>query len=175
MAHLDEFYNQVLEVARQLREAFDAEKKVLVAGNGGSAAEAHHMSDEFVGRYKEDRPAYPVIALTADGAVMTCIVNDYGYEHVFSRQIEALGNEGDIFVGLSTSGNSANILKAAEVAREKGMTVVALTGKKGKLREMADFSIESPADSTARIQELHLHAIHLLCQAFEPHNIGKLV
>lgn len=169
-----EFHQQIADVALQFREAFDKGKKVLVAGNGGSAAEAQHLSDEMVGKYNKDRPAYPVIALTVDGAVITCIGNDYGYEHVFARQVDALGNEGDIFVGLSTSGNSKNILAAAEKAREKGMTVIALTARKGALREMADFVIDPPTDINPRAQELHLHAIHLLCEAFEPENIAKL-
>lgn len=174
LANMDEFHVQVYEVALQMREAFDAGKKVLVAGNGGSAAEVEHMSDEFVGRYKTNRIPYPVIALTSDGAVLTCIGNDFGYEQVFARQVEALGNEGDIFIGLSTSGNSPNILAAAEKAREKGMTVIGLTAGKGKLREMADYLIDPPTEFNPRAQELHLHAIHLLCEAFEPDNIGNL-
>src|SRR3989344_2655944 len=171
---MDDFHMQVYEVAVQLREAFDAGNKVLIAGNGGSAAEAQHFSDEFVGRYKADRPTYPVTALTADGAVLTCIGNDYGYEQVFERQVEALGNEGDVFIGLSTSGNSPNILAAAQKARDKGMTVVGLTAGKGKLRELADYLIDPPTEFNPRAQELHLHAIHLLCEAFEPDNVGKL-
>lgn len=173
-SNLGKFHQQVAEVALQMRQAFDKNKKVLVAGNGGSAAEAQHMSDEFVGRYKSDRPAYPVIALTTDGAVLTCIGNDYGFEQVFARQVEALGNEGDIFIGLSTSGNSPNILAAAEKARERGMTVIAMTALKGKLREMADFVIDPPIETNPRAQELHLHAIHLLCVAFEPENLAKI-
>lgn len=169
-----EFQAQVLAVAKQLREAFDKGKKVLVAGNGGSAAEAQHFSDEFTGKYAADRPAYPVIALTADGAVLTCIGNDFGYERVFARQVEALGSDGDVFIGLTTSGNSKNILTAAEVAREKGMTVIALCGRGGKFKDMADFVIASPSDSNPRVQEMHLHAIHLICECFEPDNIGKL-
>lgn len=163
-----DFHAQVAEVARQLREAFAADRKVYVAGNGGSAAEAQHLAEEFAVRYRSNRRAYPVLALTADGAQLTCIGNDFGFEHVFRRQIEALGQEGDVFIGLSTSGNSTNILAAAEAARDRGMTVIALTGRRGKLKDMADFSIQAPADNPARMQELHLHAIHLLCEAFEP-------
>lgn len=173
-SNLGKFHQQVAEVALQMRQAFDKGKKVLVAGNGGSAAEAQHFSDEFVGRYKSDRPAYPVIALTSDGAVLTCIGNDYGFEQIFARQVEALGNEGDIFIGLSTSGNSSNILAAAEKARESGMTVIAMTALKGKLREMADFAIDPPIETNPRAQELHLHAIHLLCVAFEPEHLAKI-
>lgn len=173
VANVDEFHQQVGAVAMHLREAFDKGKKVLVAGNGGSAAEAQHFSDEFVGKYATNRPAYPAIALTADGAVLTCVGNDFGYEQVFARQVEALGNEGDVFIGLTTSGNSKNILVAAEKARDKGMTVIAMCGRGGAFKDMADLVIASPSDSNPRVQELHLHAIHLLCEAFEPEHIGK--
>jgi D-sedoheptulose 7-phosphate isomerase len=167
LENVDEFHEQILAVAQQFKEAFGKGKKVLVAGNGGSAAEAQHLSDEMVGRYVKDRPAYPVIALTCDGAVLTCIGNDYGYENVFKRQVEALGRVGDIFVGLTTSGTSKNILVAAEQARAQGMTVIAFTGPKGTFKDMADYVIISPSEAGSRIQELHLHAIHLLCEAFE--------
>jgi len=170
--NLDAFHEQILTVVRQLKEAYKKGGKVLIAGNGGSAAEAQHFSDEMVGRYKADRPAYPAVALTADGMVLTCIGNDYGYEEVFSRQVEALGRDGDVFIGLTTSGTSKNILKAVEAARKAGMTVIAFTGKTGPFTELADYAIESPADTGARVQELHLHAIHLICEAFEPENIG---
>jgi len=171
-ANLDTFHDQVLQVVRQLKEAFAAGNKVLIAGNGGSAAEAQHFSDEMVGRYKADRAPYPAIALTADGMVLTCIGNDYGYEHVFERQVTALGKEGDVFIGLTTSGSSENILLAAKAAREAGMTVISLTGTEGPLTDLSDYVIESPSKTGARIQEMHLHAIHLICEGFEPDNIG---
>src|SRR3990167_8324669 len=117
LGELGVFHDQIAQVVKQLQEAFAAGNKVLVAGNGGSAAEAQHLGEERVGRKKEAPPPYPVVALTADGAVLTCIGNDYGYENVFKRQVEALGKEGDIFVGLSTSGTSRNILAAAAKAR----------------------------------------------------------
>lgn len=161
------FHKQVEDVVVRLREAFTAGKKVLIAGNGGSAAEAQHFSDEMLGRYRGDRRPYPAVALTADTAAITCIGNDYGFEQIFARQIEALGNEGDIFIGLTTSGTSKNILAAAEVARAKGMTVIALTGQKGIFTKMADAAIESPSEKAAIVQEFHLHAIHLICEAFE--------
>lgn len=167
LGDLAEFHKQIESVAAHLKEVFAQGGKVLVAGNGGSAAEAQHLSDEMVGRYKGDRMAYPVVALTADSAVLTCIGNDYGYDEVFARQVEALGQEGDVFIGLTTSGTSANILRAAEKARERGMTVVALTGQKGDFKTLADMAIVSPSTTGARIQELHLHAIHLLCELFE--------
>ena len=168
LGNLDDFHDQIAGVVVHLKEAFGKGKKVLIAGNGGSAAEAQHFSDEFVGRYKADRPAYPVVALTADGAVLTCIGNDYGYEEMFARQVRALGNEGDIFIGLTTSGTSKNILKAAEAAHDQGMTVVAMTGPRGTFAKMADHAIISPSETGSRMQELHLHAIHLICEAFEP-------
>jgi D-sedoheptulose 7-phosphate isomerase len=162
-----EFHLQLEQITRQLKEAFKEGRKVLVAGNGGSAAEAQHLSDEMVGRYKNDRRAYPVVALSADGAVVTCIGNDYGFEKIFSRQVDALGEEGDVFIGLTTSGTSKNILEAATVARDKGMTVIAFTGQKGTFKDIADYALVVPSDTGARIQEMHLHAIHLLCEEFE--------
>lgn len=164
---VDEYHKQVIDVAVHLKSVFDRGCKVLIAGNGGSASQAQHFSDEMVGRYKRDRQPYPVIALTADSAVLTCIGNDYGYEHVFSRQVEALGKEGDVFVGLTTSGTSKNILKAAQTAHKQSITVVAFTGPKGTFGNIADYAIIAPSETGARIQEFHLHAIHLMCELFE--------
>jgi D-sedoheptulose 7-phosphate isomerase len=163
-----EFHAQVQRAAVIIEETFRTGGTVLVCGNGGSAAEAQHFSDEMLGRYKTNRPSYPVVSLTADSAAITCIGNDFGFDDVFARQVDGLGKAGDVLVALSTSGTSRNILRAVERAREKNMKVVALTGRKGTLRERADVAIESPSDTTARIQELHLHAIHLLSEFFEP-------
>lgn len=171
---IGQFHHQVEAVARVLKTAFTAGKKVLVAGNGGSATLAQHLSDEMVGRYKTNRPAYPVIALTADSAVLTCIGNDFGFENVFKRQVEALGQTGDVFIGYSTSGNSQNIILAAQQAKQQGLTVVAFTGQAGQLKDLADHVVISPATTTNRIQELDLHAVHLLCEAFEPENADKI-
>ncbi len=168
------WHAQINEVTLVVRAAFAAGNKVLVAGNGGSATLAEHLSDEMVGRYKSNRPPYPVIALTADSAVLTCIGNDFGFENIFKRQVEALGKQGDVFIGFSTSGNSANILLAAEQALAQGLTIVAFTGQTGKLKDIADYAIVSPATTTNRIQEMDLHAVHLLCEAFEPENITAL-
>jgi len=162
------FYDQVEKVAQVLKGAFAQGHTVFVAGNGGSAAQATHFSDELVGRYKADRPAYPVIALTTDGAVVTCIGNDYGYEQIFRRQLTALGKKGDVFIALSTSGESPNILAACEEARQLGMTIIGLTGTKGGLKESADYAITVDCEHNPTVQELHLHAIHLICEAFEP-------
>lgn len=163
----EKFYESISKSARILTDSFEAGGKALICGNGGSAAEAMHFSDEMLGRYKHNRKSYPVISLTADSAALTCIGNDYGYEFVFSRQVEGLGKEGDVFIGISTSGNSKNVLNAAKTAKERGMKIIAITAPQGELRNWADASIESPSTVTARIQELHLHAIHLLSEYFE--------
>lgn len=162
------FYAAIDRAAVTLGNCFARGGKALICGNGGSAAEAQHFSDEMLGRYKANRPSYPVIALTADSAALTCIGNDFGFGDIFARQVEALGKQGDVFIGLSTSGNSRNVLRASEVAKGRGLTVIALTAPQGKLRELADIAIESPSTTTARIQEIHLHAIHLLAECFEP-------
>ena len=166
--NVTEFHQQIIQVADILRTAFDRGHVAYVAGNGGSAAEAFHLSDEMLGRYKNSpRAPLPVVNLAADGAVLTCISNDFGFEQVFSRQIEAVGKEGDVFIGLSTSGESKNILRAIDQAKTNGMTVITLTGPTGTMREQADYAIVAPTDKPPRMQELHLHAIHLLCELLE--------
>ena len=165
---IDVLYPTIAEVVERLRQAFDAGKTVYVAGNGGSATLAQHLSDEMVGRYRANRPPLPVVALTADSAVLTCIGNDFGFEQIFSRQLEALGHAGDVFIGFSTSGTSPNVLAACRQARQQGLTVISFSGPDGELKELADIAVIAPATATARIQELDLHAIHLICEAFEP-------
>lgn len=171
--NLGSFHEQVEKAARHLHEAFEKGYGSFVAGNGGSASEAQHFAEELVGRYRTNRKPYPMVSLTADSNAITCIGNDFGFSEIFSRQLEALGREGDVFVALSTSGNSENILKAVDVARAHGMTVIALTGTTGKLKDLADIAIECPSPEfngkavTERMQELHLHAIHLICESFE--------
>lgn len=171
--NLGGFHKQVASAAAHIHEAFLRGHTMYVAGNGGSASEAQHLAEEFIGRYRTDRKPYPAISLTADSNAITCIANDFGFSEIFSRQIEALGKEGDVFVALSTSGNSENILKAVDAARANGMTIIALTGTAGKLKDLADIAIECPSPMhngkmvTERMQELHLHAIHLICEAFE--------
>ncbi|MDP3685872.1 MAG: SIS domain-containing protein [bacterium] len=167
------FYDAVARAAEVLATAFARGGKALICGNGGSAAEAQHFSDEMVGRYRANRPSYPVIALTADSAALTCIGNDFGFAEIFARQVEAFGKSGDVLIALSTSGNSPNILRAVEVAAQRDLTVIALTAPQGKLRTLADIAIEAPSANTARIQEIHLHAIHLLSEYFEPPNTGE--
>ena len=143
-------------------------KKILLAGNGGSAADAQHIAGEFVGRFMFDRPPLRAIALTTDTSIMTAIVNDYGVEELFSRQIDALGDDGDIFIAYSTSGSSMNIIKALDKARERGLICIGLTGnKKGKMVNLCDHILEVPSSKTPRIQECHLLLGHTLCGIVE--------
>lgn len=142
--------------------------KILLAGNGGSAADAQHIAGEFVSRFAFDRPGLPAIALTTDTSILTAIGNDYGYEKLFARQVQAHGNRGDIFIGYSTSGKSANILRAFEEARAKGLVCIGLTGNQvGPMRELCDFLFEVPSADTPKIQEGHLVLGHILCGLVE--------
>jgi D-sedoheptulose 7-phosphate isomerase len=137
-------------------------------GNGGSAADSQHLAAELVGRFKGDRRALRSAALSTDSSVLTCVANDYSYDSIFSRQIEALGRAGDLLVGISTSGNSGNVLKAFEVAKQLGLHTVGLLGKDGgKAKRMADHSIVIPSDATARIQESHILIGHTFCDLIE--------
>ena len=149
-------------------EALRKGNKILVAGNGGSAADAHHFAAELVGRFKKERRALPVLALDTNLSAVTAISNDYAFDKVFARQIEALARPGDVFVGISTSGNSQNILEAAKTARNSGCKVVGLTGKTGgKMGELCDFLINIPSEETPRIQEMHALVIHILSDVIE--------
>ncbi len=137
---------------------------ILICGNGGSSSQSQHMAGEIVGRFLKERPGLPAIALSADTATITAVANDYGYEKVFSRQVEAYGGSNSALVGLSTSGNSANVIQAMAKAKELGVRTVGLLGKNGgRLQEMCDHVILVPSDDTQEIQEMHLHVIHLLC------------
>ncbi len=147
-------------------------KKILSCGNGGSAGDAMHLSSELVNRFKMERPGLPAIALTADSFVMTSIANDYDYERVFARQVQALGQDGDVLIAFSTSGQSTNVIAAVKTAIERGLTVIALSGKDGglfndALREGIDVEIRAPSDETARIQEVHLVCIHAICDSID--------
>ena len=142
--------------------------KILLAGNGGSAADAQHIAGELVSRFAFDRPALSAIALTTDTSILTSIGNDYGYEKLFARQVQAHGHKGDVFIGYSTSGKSPNILYAFEEARAKGMVCVGLTGNRGgSMRELCDFLLEVPSADTPKIQEGHLVLGHILCGLVE--------
>jgi len=159
---------QVAAVANKCAEACLAGKKVLFAGNGGSAADAQHLAGEFVSRFNYDRPGLTAFALTVDTSVLTAIGNDYGYEKVFERQVQACAKEGDVLIGLSTSGNSPNILRALELARSMGIFTVALTGETGgKMLAACDICIRVPSRETPRIQESHITLGHILCGLVE--------
>ncbi len=141
--------------------------KILSCGNGGSAGDAQHFSSELLNRFERERPELPAVALTTDSSTLTSIANDYSYNQIFSKQIRALGQDGDVLLAISTSGNSANVIQAIQAAHEKGMSVVAMTGRDGgemaRLYGTSDVEIRVPANSTARIQEVHLVIIHCLC------------
>jgi len=157
--------DKILEVVDLLVSTFNGGGKVLIFGNGGSAADAQHMAAEFVNRFIIDRPPLAAIALTTDSSILTSIGNDFSFDDVFAKQIYALGREGDVAIGISTSGNSANVIAAMEAAADQGMKTVALTGEGGgRLAEMADFLFAVPSKKTPSIQEVHIWLEHLLCQ-----------
>jgi D-sedoheptulose 7-phosphate isomerase len=145
-------------------EACKSGKKTLLAGNGGSAADAQHIAGEFVSRFYFDRPGIPSLALTTDTSVITAIGNDYGYEKIFSRQLQAMGNEGDIFIGITTSGNSPNILEALDECKKRKIITIGLTGMGGgKIADKCDLCIKVPSVETPRIQEAHILIGHIIC------------
>ena len=148
--------------------AFEKGNKVLFCGNGGSAADAQHLAAEFSGRFYIDRNALPAEALHCNTSYITAVGNDYGYDVIYSRMIKGIGNKGDVLVGLSTSGNSKNIINAFEIAKEKEMITIAFTGESGgKLKKLSDFLINVPSDDTPRIQESHIMLGHIICQLVE--------
>lgn len=156
------------KICEKAIEIYKNGNKIILAGNGGSAADAQHIAGELVSRFYFDRPGLPAIALTTDTSILTAIGNDYGYEKLFSRQIEANGNSGDLFIGISTSGNSLNILKAIATCKNKGIITVGLTGETGdKLFEICDFCIKVPSKETPRIQESHILIGHIICAIVE--------
>lgn len=169
-----EHAERIVHVATLIAKAFDTGNKVLLFGNGGSSTDAAHIAAEFVGRYKKERVPLPAIALATDIAAITCIANDYGYEELFARQVRAHGRPGDIAIGISTSGNSPNVLKGIAAARECGLTTVAWTGGTGgKLAGLVDYSFIVPSTLTSRIQESHITLGHVLCELIEDHLLGK--
>lgn len=169
----DDLLNKIEIVAKKCVEIYRAKSKTILAGNGGSAADAQHIAAEMVGRYGFDRPSLPSLALTTDTSALTAIGNDYGYEHVFSRQLEGMGQDGDLFIGISTSGNSLNIVKAFESAKKNNITTVALVGKDGgEMAKLADIALIVPSNSTPRIQESHILIGHILCDIIEKEIFG---
>ncbi|VUD59810.1 Phosphoheptose isomerase [Thalassocella blandensis] len=162
-----ELLEQIDRVAQLCVSTYQNGNKVVLAGNGGSAADAQHIAAELVARFEFDRPALPSIALTTDTSALTAIGNDYGYEHLFARQINANTVAGDVFIGLSTSGNSKNIIVAMEAAKARGVVNVGLCGAGGKIPELADYVVGVPSTCTARIQESHIMIGHILCGIIE--------
>lgn len=167
----------IVEAADKMVQCLVNGGKILTCGNGGSAGDAQHFSSELLNRFERERPALPAIALTTDSSTLTSIANDYSYNEVFSKQIMALGQEGDILLAISTSGNSENVIHAIEAAHERGMCVVSLTGRDGgemvHLKQADDVEIRVPSKSTARIQEVHLLAIHCLCDLIDHQLFGS--
>ena len=169
-----DYVDEVESMVNLIVSAYKKGKKVILFGNGGSAADAQHIAGELVGRFKLERRGLRAIALTTDTSVLTSIANDYGFEDVFSRQIEAQVDEGDVVVGISTSGRSPNVLKAIQAARSRGAKVIGFTGKYGNgLKELADVAIMVPSANTPRIQEAHITIGHIICELVESELFGK--
>jgi D-sedoheptulose 7-phosphate isomerase len=161
------------EAAEMTASALKSGHKLMVAGNGGSAADAQHLAAEFVSRLCEDRPAMRAVALTTDSSILTAIGNDYGYELVFARQLEALGQTGDVVFAISTSGNSPNILRALALSREMGVTTIGMSGRTGgKMPPLCDYCIRIPSDVTMHVQEVHLALEHIFCMMVERSYFG---
>ena len=192
IAHLRRHFEEGIELRRRMAETMPAEiaragealaqalksgRKVLACGNGGSAADSQHFAAEIVGRFERERPGMPAIALTVDTSALTAIANDYDWDRVFSKQVEALGQPGDVLLALSTSGNSANVMAAIEAAHEREMTVVALTGRGGgrigNLLRETDVHICVPHERTARIQEVHILVLHCICDGVDAQLLGE--
>ncbi len=169
----DNNIQQIESAAKMIADAFKQGGKVLSCGNGGSHCDAMHFAEELTGRYRENRPGYPAIAIS-DPSHLSCVSNDFGYDYVFSRYVEAVGTKGDVLWGLSTSGNSENIIKAMDAAKAKGMKTIALTGKDGgKMAGCADIEIRVPHFGYAdRIQEVHIKIIHIVIQLIEKEMAG---
>lgn len=163
----------LMSIADKLVSGFRRGNKVLLFGNGGSAADAQHIASELAGRFYRDREPLPAIALTTNTSSLTAIANDYGYEMVFVRQLQGLVKKGDVVIGISTSGNSPNVLLAIEEAKRCSAVAIAFTGKGGKLRELADYTLSIPSEDTPRIQEAHITAGHIICYLVEEELFGE--
>ena len=161
-------------IGKQIIVAYQFGNKTLIAGNGGSAADAQHLAGEFVSKFYFDRPGLSSIALTTDTSILTAVGNDYGYDQIFARQIQANGAKGDVFIGISTSGDSRNILEALKACRDKGITTVGMTGETGgAMDELCDYCIKVPSQETPRIQESHILIGHVICSIVEESLFGK--
>ena len=163
-----ELDGSIEKVANIFIHCLENDGAIFWCGNGGSTSDSQRLAGELLGRFVDERKPLKSISLTADSAVMTCIINDYGYDHIFSRQIEALGSKGDVLVGITTSGNSKNVLKAFEVSKNKGVRTIGLLGKAGGVaKDLVDESIIISSNSTARVQEMHILIGHILCDLIE--------
>lgn len=159
--------DETTKVAKVLAACFNSKNKVLICGNGGSTCDAMHFAEEFTGRFRQERRALPAISIS-DSSHITCCANDYGFDSVFSRGVEAYGLEGDFFIGISTSGNSGNVIKAVEKAKEQGMKTMALLGKDGgKLKGVCDYEFIVPGKTSDRIQEIHMMILHIIIEGVE--------
>jgi D-sedoheptulose 7-phosphate isomerase len=175
---LDDPYllDKIKETASLIIEAYGNRKKLILFGNGGSAADAQHIAAELVNKFTLERSALPALAFTTDTSILTSIANDYDYARVFARQVEALVEEGDVVIGLSTSGSSLNVLKGLEGAKEKGARTIGFTGKDGgKLTQIADLILEVPSSETPRIQEAHITILHIICFLIERKLFGEKI
>lgn len=158
----------ILSMAAICRKALESGHKILICGNGGSAADAQHIAAEFVGRFHNERMSLPSIALTTDTSILTAVANDYSYDYVFARQVEGLGNEGDVLWGISTSGNSRNVNEALKTAASKGLVTIGSTGKTGgEMVSLCQETLVVPSDVIARIQEIHMLSAHIICQLID--------
>ena len=165
---IQEHLDTVIEVSKAIAAAFNEGNKLILFGNGGSSADASHIAAEFINRFKRERPGLPAIALNTDIAVITSIANDYDYSEIFSRQLKSLAFEGDVVIAITTSGHSANVIKAMDVAKKKKLKTIIFTGSKGeKLASKASYSFVVPSDNTPRIQETHITLGHVLCLMVE--------
>ncbi len=167
-ATIEKLIPDVEAASKMLIDTLKNGNKILLCGNGGSASDAQHIAAELTGRYKSERRGLPGIALNTDTSALTAIANDYGYDRVFDRQVEALANRGDLLIGISTSGNSANVISALKMAKELGCKSIGLSGRDGgTMNEVCDLNIVVPSDDTPRIQEMHILIGHTLCQAVD--------
>jgi len=161
-------------IAKRIADTFEAGGKLLLCGNGGSAADAQHVAGELVGRFRLERSAWPAIALSTNSSIVTALANDYGYESVFARQVEALARPGDLVVGISTSGSSVNVLRALCAARARGCSTLGFTGRSGGApAELSDLCLRVPSESTPRIQEAHILSWHIICELCEAELVAR--
>ena len=170
----DEKVETLEKISREVLKAFKNGHKLLLCGNGGSAADAQHIAAEFIGRFKRERQSLPAIALTTDTSILTAIANDYHYDVVFARQVEGLGQKGDVLIAISTSGNSKNVLEAVLEARKMGLVTIGFTGQAGgRLKDLADICFMAEAVNTPHVQEVHITALHAISEAVEDTLFGS--